>query len=270
MRTTVAVCLAMALVCVEGQTQPRPRILIDTTKAGGAWWASTTLFGTPSLFPDGQYQGEGLVILLRRRGADVQELRDGSLGQGRGRGRGITRELLSPNDLVIRAGAGTGFTRSGIPFDEQPSQADIAAYREYVGGGGKLLLMSQPLRPNLVDDLAESFGVRFMGRNIGENRIERFVPHPITHNVRNVRYNGGSGVMAAAANVKLLGFLSNRTFLDLDGDKTRSAHEPVGAGVLGVVEHGRGVVVFIGDINTLQFLPQPLTDNIFDFLLGPR
>ena len=264
MRTTVAVCLAMALVCVEGQTQSRPRILIDTSKAGGAWWASTTLFGTPSVFPEGRYQGEGLVNFLRRRGADVVELREwapGGLGRGAGRGRGaiMTKELLSANDLVIRVGNGVG----GTP------QGEIAAYREYVGEGGKLLLMSQFQRPNMVDALAESFGVRFMGVSIGEKRIDRFVPHPITHQVRNVRYGGGSGVVSAAANVTLLGFLSNRTYLDLDGDKTRSAQEPVGAAVLGVVEFGRGVVVFIGDINTLQFLPQPLTGNIFDFLLGP-
>jgi hypothetical protein len=39
---------------------------------------------------------------------------------------------------------------------------------------------------------------------------------------------------------------------------------------LGVLEFGRGVVVFLGDVNTLQRVPQPLTDNIYDFLVSSR
>ena len=69
-------------------------------------------------------------------------------------------------------------------------------------------------------------------------------------------------------NVTLLGFLSKRTYLDLDFDRRKDVEEPVGAAVLGVIELGRGVVVLIADGNTLQRVPQPLTENIYNFLLN--
>ena len=261
MKPVFAALVLVVILHGDGYAQRPVRILIDASSDGGTWW-----------FPQGRtneflaskpHQGKALADYLRRKGADVEE-RPALRGIGQSiaedrnlrRARMTTLEMLTGRDLVVRAG-----NSATLP-------EEIAAYKEFVAGGGKLLLMSEYIRPPGRDLLAESFGIRFMGISRGENVIDRFVPHAITKNVRSVSYRVGSGVVAKGDNVTILGFLSRDTYLDIDSNEAKGPEEPVAAGVLGILTYGKGLVVFLGDTNTLQPVPQPLTNNIFNFLLG--
>jgi hypothetical protein len=100
--------------------------------------------------------------------------------------------------------------------------------------------------------------------------MDRFVSHPITRRVGSLDYMVGSGVIAPSERMTMLGFLSKSTCLDMNANERKDPEDPGGAGVLGILNHGKGTVVFLGDTNTLQVVPQPLTDNLFKFLLDAR
>ena len=264
MKPAFTLLIVVAFLYSEGHAQRRPNILVDASNDGGLWWFPQG----PEFLSKKPHQGKKLADYLRRKGADVEELPSTFTGlpETARRARQITLERLITREIVIRA--------LGHASDQE-----IAAYREYVISGGKLLLLSDYVRPNARDRLAESFGVRLRGIAKGENRIDRFVPHPITRKVKPLSCGGiapndplrgcGSGIVSVTGeNVTLLGFLSKRTYLDLDFDRRKDVEEPVGAAVLGVIELGRGVVVLIADGNTLQRVPQPLTENIYNFLLN--
>lgn len=254
MRTTFAVFAVLTLlVYAPGQAQRRSsRILIDASRDGGTWWSPVCSWCR------GRHQGYNMVRYLRGKGAQVEELAEGTV---------ITDELLTGRDVVIRAGSGHYSDISVRILGAEHPAGELAAYRQYVEDGGKLLLLMEYLRPGQRDSLAESFGLQFAGISQGENRIDRFAAHAITRGVKSVSYNVGSGLVMPADHVTMLGFLSKGTYLDLNSDGRKNAGEPEGAGVLGILEFGRGVVVFLGDVNTLQTLPQPLTDNLFKFLM---
>ena len=60
-------------------------------------------------------------------------------------------------------------------------------------------------------------------------------------------FRGGSYVTSPPATMTVIGRLN-------------------GQPVLGAGQVGSGSVVFLGDVNGIEGVPQPLTDNIFDFL----
>jgi hypothetical protein len=258
MKATFALTVVAALLCSDSLAQRRTRILIDASKDGGTWWAPQHHSGFD---PRAAHQGKALADFLRRKGADVEELPTRAVE--------TTAEQLNGRDLVIRAGTGGNSDVRVNVLGVQYPGGEIGAYRDYVAAGGKLLLLSEYKRPGYVDGLTDAFGIRLAGMSTGDNRIDRFVSHPLTRNVRDVPYLVGSAIVGAASEkMLLLGFLSKRTYLDMNGDRRKNPGEPEGAAVLGVLEFGRGVVVFLGDVNTLQRVPQPLTDNIYNFLVS--
>ena len=263
MRRIIVACLLTTGVCFQTEAQSRPRILIDATRGSSPWW-----FRPPGNNP---YQGQRLTEYLQRRG-DVEALGKPPADRlGPIQRVTITEELLAGRALVLLAGPGIYTDIKTRILDRELYAGEIGAYHEYVTNGGRLLIMLEYMPPGQTDGLAASFGLRFAGASIGDNRIDRFVRHPITRGVRAFDYRVGSGLIGdVPPGATVLGFLSGRTALDLNANRQREAEEPTGAGVFGVLEFGSGVVFFIGDINTLQVLPQPFTDNLFDFLLDRR
>jgi PKD repeat protein len=217
------------------------KVLVDASRDGGAWWFPQ---GT-SFDPEAAHQGKAFADFLKSKGATVHELP---------RPTTISLSLLSGYDIVVRANEFGSY-----------SAAEIDAYNQFVSQGGQLLLLSDYQRPGEKDTLAESFGIQFVGISRGANVIDNFVPHPITQNVVRVSYWAGSGLINTPANCTLLGYLSNGTYLDLDDDGVKDIGEPVGAGALGTMQHGSGTIVFLGDSNALQSVPQPITENIYNF-----
>lgn len=230
--------------CGDGPTEPTgattppasTRVLIDASRDGGAYW-----FGDPA------YQGRPLADYLRGRGFDLTELRPPTE---------ITGELLAPYDLVIRTSEYGGY-----------ALAERDAYRSWVEGGGALLLLSDYQRYGERDRLAETFGILLRGVTVGENVIDLFAPHPITQGVQPLSYVVGSAFLSVPPSGEALASLSVKTFLDMDDDGIYDPGERIGPAVLGRMPYGSGEIVFCGDTNMWETVPQPLLDNTIAWLL---
>ncbi|HVG34671.1 MAG TPA: hypothetical protein VM911_16500 [Pyrinomonadaceae bacterium] len=223
-------------------TRIKRRILVDSSRDGGVWW-----FPQAGPFdPAAKHQGKALADHLRSLGHKVDELP---------RPTTITAKLLAGYDIVIRA-AGVG----------NYSQAEITAYQDYVKQGGGLLLLAESGPP---DKLALSFGLKFEGNTVGNNLLSNFTPHPVTQGVGQLTYKVGGGLTKAPAGAQVLGKLSGQSFLDLNNNGVKDAGEPAGPPVLGAMQHGQGRIVFCGDTNLWETVPQPLTKNVVKWLTDP-
>lgn len=207
-----------------------PRVLVDSSRDGGLWWSPQPFSG--GVFdPYLEHQGKALADFLRSQGMLVDELP---------RPYHITDRLLQQYDLVIRAGKYHGAIYSS---DE------IAAYSSFVSDGGQLVLLSDFTwdEGGLPDTLAQHFGLYLEGSEFGF--IQDFATHPITEGVYEIFYQAGSVLVEdPPAHTIELGFLEGRT-------------------AMGILPFGLGQIFFMGDIRAIVFAQQPLTENLFTFLL---
>jgi len=227
---------------------PVGRILVDSSRDGGLWWFPQSEGFDPYV----PHQGWELADYLRGRGYVVDELPRPSV---------INVDLLASYDLVIRANECCG---AAIYLD-----SEIAAYQEYVAEGGLLLLLSDSQAAGENDFLGGAFGLVFEGHSYGENRISQFAAHPIAEGVSSVVYGEGSGVRedSLPSSAEIIGWLSDETWLDMNGNGSLDPGEPSGSAALGVMTVGSGRIAFIGDVNGIEVVPQPFTSNLFDWLL---
>lgn len=220
----------------------KQRILVDSSRDGGAWW-----FPQSSGFLSSQpHQGKALADALRAKGHAVEELK---------RPTTITPERLANRDLVIRAGVVGSYTA-----------AEIAAYKGFVQKGGRLLLLADH---HANDGLASAFGITFKGIVKGQSVISQWTPHALSAGVGPSAYLGGSGVTATPAGTTMIGKIAAAGFLDLDDDGVKDANEPAAPGVLGVTTVGDGRILFCGDVNLWLAQPQPLLKNALAWLDAP-
>jgi len=218
-------------------------ILVDSSRDGGLWW-----FPQAGPFNACEpHQGMALADYLRTRGFSVTELP---------RTTTITFDFLASFGIVIRANE-----------YETYSPSEIKAYHDYLKAGGKLLLLSDYMRPNEQDSLAESFGITFQGITQGDNVLDSFIVHPITIGVLPLKYNVGSGITRFPTTATILGYLSIGSYLDLNDNKVRDPNELTNIPVLGAMMFENGKIVFSGDGNMWLDVPQPLVDNTLDWLL---
>ncbi len=218
-------------------TAKERRILVDATKGNGIWWCC----------PGRPHQGKALADHLRGRGFEVTELSDTR----------ITSDMLAGSDVVIRAGE----------YYPGYSPSEIQAYHNYLADGGNLLLLSDYQRPGWRDTLAESFGIVFHGISRGENRLDRFEPHPITDGIfLPLSYIAGSGITELPPGAQILAYMSWGTYLDLNDNDRKEDNEPRGMPALGRMTFGQGEIVFGGDANLWLVLSQPLVDNTIYWL----
>ncbi len=219
-------------------------ILVDASRDGGAWWFPQG----PAFDSNKPHQGKALADYMRALGYVVTEL-------PRSTTIVITPDMLASYDIVIRANEYGAY-----------SDSEIQAYHDFVSNGGGLLLLGDYVRPNEVDSLALSFGIRLQGTTRGENRVTVFESHPITSGVSSMRYGVGSGITESPESANLLGYVSVGTYLDLNGNGRKDAGEPTGVPVLGETTFGSGKIVFCGDTNMWNAVPQPLVDNTIRWL----
>jgi hypothetical protein len=221
-------------------TRIKYRILIDASRDGGIWW-----FPQVGAFdPAAPHQGKALADFLRSEDYKVEELP---------RPYTISPDLLAGWDLVVRV-VGLG---SYAP-DE------IGAYQDYVWEGGNLLLLADHGRP---DALALSFGIRFEGASRGESVLSDYHPHPLTQELEDVFYNCGGGLTLYPETAQVIGSLSAGSYIDTNNNGSRDAGEPSAPPVLGVMPYGEGTVVFCGDANLWETVPQPLVNNLLHWLI---
>lgn len=228
-------------IIVEPATVDPKRILVDASRDGGVWWFPQA--GTYD--PGSAHQGKRLADLLRAKGFIVDELP---------RGTKIDKETLLKYNKVIRAGHYGKITRE-----------ELDAYRIYLSTSSSLLLAAEFLRPGQTDELAGMLGLHLAGMARGD--IRKFEAHPITTNMSPFHFNAGSVVLNPENNVIApLGWLDPLEYADLNGNNMYDIGEPKGPVVMGIVKHPSSKIFFIGDLNGIEEIPQPFTDNLVAWL----
>ena len=206
------------------------KILVDASRDGGVWWYPQ--YGATGYDATAPHQGKALADYLRSLGYVVDELP---------RGTEITDKLLGGYDKVIRANAFGHYAPS-----------ELAAYNSLLDRPSALLLLQDHHTHTSNDNLSSHLGLSFSGAETGT--ITRFAPHDITKGVTGHHFVAGS-VIANPDRKKMtvLGTLSTGS------DSTVSA-------AMGILHHPTARVFFLGDVNGLEGVPQPLTGNLVNWL----
>ena len=229
-----------------GRLDPRIKrnILIDASRDGGTWWMPQPQQGPFN--PAAPHQGKALADHFRALRHRVKELTPPTT---------ITAALLADWDIVVRTAAHAPYTA-----------AEIAAYDAWVKDGGSLLLLSEF---NPQDQLATHFGITFKGTSGGKQLLSQYVAHPVVSGVGPIKYGVGSGITAKPPGAILIGSLSPDSFLDLDNNGVKGPGDPAAPAVLGVMPLGLGRIVFCGDVNMWELVPQPLVKNTLHWFASP-
>ena len=225
------------------ETSNPPKILVDASKDAGAWWYPQS--PQTGFFPDQPHQGKALADYMRSLGFQVDELPHGAI---------ITDSLLNNYDKVIRASKYFSYTPS-----------ELQAYDNFLQRPTSLILISEYLRPGAVDVLAEHLGIQFAG--IARGYVNRFADHAITTGATLFYYRVGSVVIDTVSNpnIEFLGWLDSSVYVDLNNNETQDPGEPTGMPVMGVLHHPTSKIFFIGEINGLETVPQPMVLNLINW-----
>lgn len=217
-------------------------ILVDASHDGGVWWFPQ---GGGIFNPDLPHQGKKLADLLRAKGFEVDEIP---------RGQVIDANLFSKYDKVIRAGCYGAY-----------SSTELDAYRGLLSRPSSLLLAGEFLRPGMRDPIAELVGLQLAGAATGN--VSKFEVHDITTGALPFQYMAGSVVINLEnRNIVPLAWLDASAYADLNGNGRFDVGEPAGAAVMGIVKHAKAKIFFIGDINGIEFTPQPLTNGVIAWM----
>jgi len=206
---------------------PKDAILIDASRDGGVWWfPQVTPFNA-----DEPHQGTALANYLKGMGYKVEEL---------GGGKTITMEILQRFKYVIRAVGDGSYT-----------SAEMQAYMQFLKGNNALLLFNDHLKNFPNDQLSDFLGLKFEGAYDGP--VYTVNNHPITAGVTHVNYIVGSVIVKPDPDkVTVLGYCSYANIKN--------------AAAMGILNHPSCRIFFIGDMNGLEQLPQPFTDNLINWL----
>lgn len=201
-------------------------ILVDASRDGGVWW-----FPQAGNFSANEWrQGKALADYLMKMGYYVEEVPRGAL---------ITWPYLSRFHNVIRfVGCGT-YTKE-----------EIDAYDSLASHSASILLINDHLANGPNDPLSSHWGLNFSGAVKGA--ITEFDRHPITNGVYSLEYNAGSVITNPdLKKISVLGYFS--------AVGTQQV-------ALGILHHPDAKIVFIGDGNGIEEVPQPFTDNLVKWL----
>jgi hypothetical protein len=221
------------------------KILVDASRDGGVWWfpqSSDSVFSSEK-----DHQGKALADYLVSLGYLVDELP---------RGTTLTDSLLRNYNKIIRAG---GF---GVYSGDE-----ILAYDNFLNRKGSLLLLEDFVNNNDDNSLAEHLGVKFEGEISGT--ITRFTQNAITKGVTSFPYLVGSVVTNASnnPNMMILGSFDSNYFLDRNNDGIFDEGDILAPPVMGILyTYPNSRIFFLGEINGLESIPQPFTQNLFTWL----
>lgn len=252
-------------------TAPRPTqgfrtpltVLVDASKHGGAWWADDEE-PSPVTVPKRaqaleQFAARNAIFL--RPIAISPELRVGRQVRG-----SFDPEVIEPRERVI--------LRVGSEGAYLPDE--IAAYQSYVRCGGTVILLSDAKEPGTTDELAAAFGMEVAGRAArattsvptagGGPTLDSYVDHPVTDGATSLAMDDGTGLVDWDDWTRPLGFLSEDSYLDLDGNGRPDADEPFAAPALAIRTYGKGTVVFLGTTNILDQPEHPLFGQLLRYL----
>ena len=204
------------------------KILIDASHDGGTWWyPQSPLSGFSQSLP---HQGKLLADFLRSKGFIVDELPANTL---------ITTSILQQYSKVIRAS-----------FFLDYKESELIAYDKFLKGKSSLFLISDYLRPDVTDQLSQKLGIDFSG--IYQGDVTLYAPHAITEGATPFHYKVGSIITNENnnPNIQVLGWLDGKSSMP----------------VMGILKHRSSKIFFLGEMNGIEDVPQPLTSNIVKWL----
>lgn len=207
----------------------RPKtVLVDPTHDGGTWWFPQKS-ETPSGFKsDEPHQGRALADYLRSQGYSVTEL---------GRRGTMSPDSMMSFAVIIRA----GYYADSINYPGyEPHDLDV--YTAYTGCERTLVVLAEYLRPGQRDLLADRLGIPLTGSIYTE--ILDFAPHELTAGVTKIPYIAGS-------------------FLESESNPAiQVLGRADGKGVLGLLTNRTAKILFLGDVNGIEQVPQPFVQNL--------
>jgi hypothetical protein len=220
-------------------------ILVDASKDGGGWWFPQ---GSSSFSDSANHQGKPLADYLRSLGYHVDELPRGAI---------ITNELLKNYSKIIR-----------VPAFFDYSDEELAAYKNFMNKPGAILLLQDHLSYPANDKLSEFLGLDFKGAI--EGVITNFADHEITNNISPLPFIAGAVVTNTEnnSNITVLGSISKTDYTVMNNaDPFNGLGTDIDPPVMGIVTNFPNTkIFFLGDINGLENVPQPLTQNIVNWL----
>jgi hypothetical protein len=220
-------------------------ILVDASKDGGGWWFPQA----PGSFSESDgHQGKPLADYLRSLGYHVDELPRGAV---------ITNELLANYSRIVRAAAFFEYT-----------DKELDAYKNFMNKPGAILLFQDHLSYTTNDKLSVFLGLDFEGAIGGV--ISNFTNSEITNDITPLPFIAGSVVMNTQnnPNITVLGSLDKTGYTVFNtGDPFNGQAPDTNPPVMGIVTNFSNTkIFFIGDINGMEGLPQPLTQNLVNWL----
>lgn len=210
----------------RGKPRPRITVVIDASHDGGAWWFPQ---GPPPFDPRKPHQGAALADHLRNRGWRVIEIPRNTI---------ITNQLKGAS-IVIRMNFYGGYAES-----------EVAAYREYMQSGGRLLLIQGYVRENEArnDTVAQQLGVRFEG--VVETAVMQGAGES-NKDFNEALFRIGSVVVLYPYSTRRLAQLAD------------------GRLVMGMAMYGRGRIIFLSSVFPVLQIAQPFTMRLLDELAKP-
>jgi len=220
------------------------KILIDASHDGGVWWypqSQATGFN-----PKEWHQGQHFADILREKGFEVDEL---------GRGAELTEEMFFGYYIIIRANGFQAYTAK-----------ELEVYTRLVDRGMNMAFFTDHKKNDPVDELGDHLGLKFEG--IANGIVTTFASHLITKNISSIDYIAGSVLTNSKQNpdIKVLGWLSEDDYADLNFNGVKDNNEPSAPPVMGILKYPKSHIFFIGDINGLEVIPQPFIDNLIKWM----
>lgn len=163
----------------------KPRIVIDASRDGGAWW-----FPQKEKQQDASqaHEGKALADYLKTLTPDVVELPHGE----------VITDKLKNAAVVIRFNA----------CDHPYSHEEGVAYKKYVENGGRVLLLYGTPEKGAPDEVAEHLGIR-VGQRVETPFIKKWANHPITTGLKDVPFHCGSVISGYPESSIQLGMMAN-------------------------------------------------------------
>jgi hypothetical protein len=170
-----------------------------------------------------EHQGKRFAELLRQNGFRVDEMP---------RTKTISDDVLKNYAVIIRT--------DGTVYGTD----EIQAYHKKVSEGVTLLLLADHHKFERTDGLAQSFNVSFTA--VVDGKISKLVSNPFTNNTGSLSYMVGSFISNAQQNSDILpvGWLAD------------------GSVVMAKYQHEKSEIFLMGDVNTLEFNPEPFVENL--------
>lgn len=201
------------------------KIVVDASRDGGTWWFPQEKKGFD---PSKPHKGKFLADYLRTRCQEMLEIAPGE----------VVVDQFKDASLVVR------FNSYGARYWPE----EVAAYKDYVVKGGRVLLVyGAPLKGS-TDAVADELGIRF-GQGAQTPYIKKWAVHPITTGLKDVPFMTGSVISGFPESSMQLATMAN------------------GQSIFGMANVGKGKVIYLGTFAPLIGLSQPFTQRVVDELL---